>query len=58
MASRMNLVWRGGAADSLGALRLRGNRDDLTARVLVKSTCFRTSNRWLHGSTVAPQTKN
>ena len=33
---------------SHGAMRrLRGNRDDLTARVLVKSTCFRTSNRWL-----------
>ena len=29
-------------------LRLRGNRDDLTAQGLVKSTCFRTGNRWLH----------
>ena len=36
---------------SHGALRrLRGNRDDLTARVLVKSTCFRTGNRWLRAA--------
>ena len=27
-----------------------GNRDDLTARVLVKSTCFRTGNRWLRAA--------
>ena len=43
---------------SHGAMRrLRGNRNDLTARVLVKSTCFRTGNVRCRLRTVATNQK-
>ena len=39
-----------GALNSRGAGRPRGNRDGSTARLLIKSTCFRTGNHWLRAA--------